>query len=540
MIDDLKIIKKNYGEAMAHFCREEFPTILEQPSALSNILLSHFNPTKFLYNDICEQDKVDEFKNYIYNIFDSGIRELKEDKEIPTPKELLDKAGYTLYECHSEEDIQAFRKYYKPNEELCTFRDERLKKYYVFFAVKKNVSEIIRENFPKPERQDEYGTSVISVQFSRNESHILSIKNRYNHHVAHPDATFSNNLDNIIEGLTESFAIHYGLVQQYVNKFHLDGYVLANDGKYYKYNYEIDTIYYCPDNIIIVNGVVIPFAKEKFIVMDYFVLNLVTKEIFVYDDIGVSDSFPNSIGEIKKITIQKEDINKRIILTPKEGEDITIVLDSMNCIIEYQNSNTTKVENYFLRYVEHLVRIELSNIVTIGDAFCNNAATIEEVILPNVEEIGDFFLHNAESLRTILIFKVKIIGDNFCYYNERLENIECPYLTIVGSYFLRFNKILKRFYAPFLKQVGLYFCNKNNAMEIIEFPSLEIIENNFFEENRVATELIIPNVQHIQDSFLLANTNLENIDVSNSPKNVRKLFQRFNPNALVRVRKKEE
>ena len=44
MVDDLKIIKKQFGEAMMHLCREEFPTILEQPGALSNILLSHFSP----------------------------------------------------------------------------------------------------------------------------------------------------------------------------------------------------------------------------------------------------------------------------------------------------------------------------------------------------------------------------------------------------------------------------------------------------------------------------------------------------------------
>ncbi len=34
MVDDLKIIKKQFGEAMMHLCREEFPTILEQPGAL--------------------------------------------------------------------------------------------------------------------------------------------------------------------------------------------------------------------------------------------------------------------------------------------------------------------------------------------------------------------------------------------------------------------------------------------------------------------------------------------------------------------------
>lgn len=33
-LDDLKQIKKEYGENMAHLCRELFPTILETPGLL--------------------------------------------------------------------------------------------------------------------------------------------------------------------------------------------------------------------------------------------------------------------------------------------------------------------------------------------------------------------------------------------------------------------------------------------------------------------------------------------------------------------------
>src|SRR5699024_5898231 len=120
-----------------------------------------------------------------------------------TPEELLGKVGYQLYECHTEEEIQSFKKYYAPREELCTFRGNRLERCHVFFAAKKNVEEIKRENFKKPKRQDVYGTSVISIQFTRDSSHTLSIKNRYNHSVNSPDSTFGNNLDNIIPRLTD-------------------------------------------------------------------------------------------------------------------------------------------------------------------------------------------------------------------------------------------------------------------------------------------------------------------------------------------------
>ena len=66
-MDDLKIIKKKYGENMMHLCRKLFPTLLEEEGLLSNILLSHFEPSKFLYNDITENHLITSFATYIYS-----------------------------------------------------------------------------------------------------------------------------------------------------------------------------------------------------------------------------------------------------------------------------------------------------------------------------------------------------------------------------------------------------------------------------------------------------------------------------------------
>ena len=146
MEKDLKLIKKKYGEKMMHYCRSELSTILEKEGLLPSLLLQHFNESHILYDDIEKEDKLEEFKNYIYSLID-----VENDIEaIPikeTPKELLNKAGYDFYECKTEEDIQSFKKYYSKGEELCTFRGGRLKTCHVFFAVKKNVDEIKRKNF---------------------------------------------------------------------------------------------------------------------------------------------------------------------------------------------------------------------------------------------------------------------------------------------------------------------------------------------------------------------------------------------------------
>ena len=234
----------------------------------------------YLYEDIIKKDSVSSFKNFIYFKYDNNY---KYEETTKTPFELMDEAGYTLYECHNNDEIMQFKKYYAECEKLCTFKEHRLDDCHVFFAVKKNVDEIKREDFKNPQREDEYGTSVISIQFSRGDVNTLSIKNRYNHTVHNPDATFSNNLENIIPGLTDSFAnmYHLNINQEEIVDLGLD-YVKASDGKYYKYNLEIHGTHYCPDNIIIDYGEVIKdyVDKEKYILMDYFILNL-QKEKFV-------------------------------------------------------------------------------------------------------------------------------------------------------------------------------------------------------------------------------------------------------------------
>ena len=73
MNEDLKIIKKHYGEKMMHLCRELFPTLLEQEGLLSKLILDNFAPSKFLYDDIKESKNINGFKDYIYNL----ISELK-------------------------------------------------------------------------------------------------------------------------------------------------------------------------------------------------------------------------------------------------------------------------------------------------------------------------------------------------------------------------------------------------------------------------------------------------------------------------------
>lgn len=438
MIDDLKIIKKHYGEKMSHLCRELFPTILETPGKLSSLLLEKFEPSKVLYEDLMYHNLKYQFQNFIY----SFTEEKEVDEPVTkTPSELLDEAGYILYECHTEEDVQSFKKYYAPGEELCTFNGGRLNRCRVFFAVKKDVEKIKREDFKSPRRQDLYGTSVISIQFSREISNTLSIKNRYNHTVENPDATFSNNLDNIILGLTDSFETTYGLdLSHNRSGFEIPNYVSVG-GKYYKYNYEKDNIYYCTDNIIIDNFRVVKDYQqmERYILVDYFIIDLKEKKLMPYKekvrenehptctwysehDLGL-DPFFKTIGKIKDIKVvnNKSKGTKTIYLYTKHKEPVEIEINKSNQMIRYKNNHVRKLPKRTLVHNLYLTELQLDNVVLIYSNCLRVNQTLEKLSLKSIYEIGEDFLLYNKTLRSAEMPKFFFINDGFLGWDQVFE-----------------------------------------------------------------------------------------------------------------------
>lgn len=509
-IDDLRIIRKKYGEKMAHFCRDNFASLLEESGLLSGVFLEHFYESHLLYDDIVAQQKENEFKNYIYNLVDYKKRDIVLIEK--TPEELMDEAGYVLKECNSEKEIQEYKKYYAMGEELCTFRGGRLDRCRVFFAVKKNVDEIKRDMFKTPRRQDEYGTSVISIQFTKDGTNTLSIKNRYNHTVINPDATFSNDLDNIVAGLTDSFLQHKGIVQKYAgNKgFILDNYVMANDGKYYKYNYEIYNVYYCPDNIIIDDFQVKKFDKSRYLVMDYYILDMArhSKELLLYtSDIG--DSFVDTIEDISDIVIENNSVGKRVVISNDKEESFDILLNHNNQIVSLKINGVSEVGQFFMGVNDTLLEIEANQLVTVDNSFLLFDKVLKKASLPKLVSAGRDFLCRNENLETLSLPSLREVGNNFMYCNVELRELYVPNIRIVNAYFLSHNKKLHKLEAPYLTKAGWDFLRNNQVMEELSLPSLISMEDNFMKNNDSLVSLSIPKLEKTGIWTLGNNTTLE-------------------------------
>ncbi len=450
MIDDLKIIKKLYGEKTAHLCRELFPTILETPGKLSNLLQKLFEPQKYLGEDVLMSGNKEAFKNYILGYTDIKPPAVVVDK---TPKELLSIAGYDLYECKIDEEVQTFKKYYTPGEALCTFDDNRTARCHVFFAVKRGAEKLNRKDFHPPRRQDEYGTSVISIQFSKGKRNVLSIKNRYNHSVTNPDATFSNNLDNIIPGLTESFKREYNFNwHQNSSDFEIPGYV-DFEGKKYKYNCESNNVYYCTNNLIIdqhYRKIIRDYQQmERYLFIDSFILDLQNKRFINYEKskevsprLRNFDPFLKGLKNIKdlKLVKDKKTGNKTLYIKTNGKEIVEIEINKHNQLIKYKNNNLKKLEKHFLSTSEHIMEIEANKVIKIGEGVLGRARNIEKISLEQVYFIDKYFLKFANNLRQVILPKYFFISDG-CFgwdatWDEQVIGVKNSFVKKMSSFSL--------------------------------------------------------------------------------------------------------
>ena len=546
-MDDLKLIKKHYGEDMAHLCRELFPSLLETKGLLFKLLKDNFQYSKFLCEDILEYDLKNAFQEYVYDL-SKMTEQVDEFRDVKNPYDLMKEAGYALYKCKTDEDIQKFRKYYIEDEELCTFRDQRLRTCDVFFAVKDNVDEIKREDFKNPKREDEYGTSVISIQF-RKGNHYLSIKNRYNHTVNNPDATFGNNLDNIVPGLTESFKKHLNynikkesntVESEFVEELTSYYYVQDKNDKFYHCYYEVECdnrpVYFCSDNVIIRDGEVVReyLDKNRYLVFDTYILDLHTQKILTKADGAIvsdlDDSFYEVINNINfdKLEILKtKDGNKDIIFS-KDDKRIIITIDGLNRMIKYYDEISEYLPDRFFGNSVYLSKIELENVIEIGSSFYGYCSESVEISAPKLRKVKNSFM-NSCTVKKVYFPLLEEVGCRFCdHYGEK--EISLPSLKFVGSRFLAYSYDLERVDFPNLEEADGNFLERAHLSSIY-LPKMNKLDELYSFWNAKFKEFIAPSLHelpvHFENDSDIAN-NLETIVIgNNNPKYLLSLYRKF-------------
>ena len=308
----------------------------------------------------------------------------------------------------------------------------------------------------------------MGIQFTKSSMSTVSIKNRYNHAVNNPDATYGNDLDRIIPGLTQSFSKlldKRGLVlnNNKIEKFSIPNWTVASDGKYYKYNVEINGDYYCPGNIVIDGDSIKKIENpEKQILIDYFILDLENKKLKTYNP-RIKDAFSDAFDNIEKIEIRrnKEKGIREITVEKKDQkEPIIIEIDQNNQIIGYENIQLTNVGNCFLAYNKALMSLKTPNLIKTGNYCLVSNNSLTELELSNLIEVGNEFLLTGGKLRKIIVPNLRKVGDFFLTQNMDLTIIDLPQLEEYGNLFLGFNQSLIELNAPKAPKLEKYLEKK--------------------------------------------------------------------------------
>lgn len=181
-------------------------------------------------------------------------------------KQAFNTAGYDVVIFDDYNKILECKKYYSQNEIICTYNSlkSRMNEYHMIVAVKKNIDDIKRSDFPQ--REDEYGTSILNIQIAKNGSH-MSIKNRYNHTVSNPDSTLNNNLDILYYGLQSMVLGYYNLASLNSNKSYYKN-IVNIGGVYLKYHTEKNNVYFGEFILDSTNGVRFSDTSRYYVVED--------------------------------------------------------------------------------------------------------------------------------------------------------------------------------------------------------------------------------------------------------------------------------
>ena len=501
-----KQIKKQNGEAVAKLLRGEI--LLDIPN-LAHIL-------EFAGKDA---DKVKALIPVIREVYkNKNTSEYKTDKN---PLRLLNDAGYDAFVVTNEKEKNSIQKYYRFGKGICTFRDpERHKNYYMIHAVKRGADKIKPSDHP--ERDDEYGTSVLSIQIAKGGG-FISIKNRYNHTVNNPDATFNNNPDNIIPGLSTSLKKYFNVDFSVSKSVMPDNFRMVHDQLVY-FHHEINNTYFGPDYYF--SGSTITKLNTDYEVMlDHYILNVKTGE--VRDISGLKDQTYKILQDMfrnRKITIQTNSNNKYERMIYADGTHVLSV--EKGTITELNLPNIKRIDHNFLAWNQNLRKLYAPKLETVGNKFLASNKQLTELDLPSyrfvchntsitkfnaplLEKTDSCFLMGNQCLTALELPSLKKIADYCLKDNLALSKLYVPKVEIIGAIFLKENMMLTELDLPNVREIGTGVLRENKNLAYFNAPKLKKIGDLVMPENLGLTELNLPALQEVGDNFLRKNKKLK-------------------------------
>ncbi len=374
-------VKKQNGEKFAQALRAANNGIFEIPEI--NLILRHAG-----------RDPEDALGliPYLMSLLEIDNTPVPDGPVIEDPLTLLDRAGYNAFHADTLEKQNSIERYFESDELLCTFNDRaRYKDYYIIHAVKKNIDDIKRADFKGQERrEDEYGTSVISIQIAKSGG-FIKITNRYNHSVDYADNTFRGNPDNIIDGLSASLKKHFDVNFNENKSILPDGFELVGN-QTFKYHEESGNIFY-GDQAWIQKGRIHSINRTNGdALLGGFVFNNKNKVLRKIDSNSYEsfhETFNRYYGGNKQLHISKGNLmlGQHVIIGAQESRIETLFLP-----------NIIKMKDYCLYYMPFLKSIDAPDLVEMKMSCVSEVKSLIRCNMPKLKMMHSYCLHVIDEL----------------------------------------------------------------------------------------------------------------------------------------------
>ena len=150
-------IKKFIGE----YAYKNIKNMAYDTDALRDALITPAN-ARAVFSELTEY----EIKSLVADISNSGTIGTVRSTTQEEIKKAFSEAGYTTVIFDDEQAILECKKYYRDNEIICTYNNlqRRMQEYHMLVAIKENINNI--KPSENPQRDDEYGTSILNIQIA--------------------------------------------------------------------------------------------------------------------------------------------------------------------------------------------------------------------------------------------------------------------------------------------------------------------------------------------------------------------------------------
>jgi hypothetical protein len=508
-----KKLKRQNGEAFARTIRDHHNGLLEIPD-LPRILRYAGN-------------SAEDAKGLLPYLM-SLIAPEEDPAPPPEPRdpfELLDEAGYNSFYADTLEKQNSIKHHFREGELLCTFKEAaRYKNYHIIHAVKKDVDQIKREDFNgKEERQDEYGTSVISIQIAK-DRRFISIKNRYNHTVTGCDNTFDSNPDNIIDGLTTSLKEHFD-VDFTTAESPLPRFFTFVGDQIIKYHTERGDIYY-GDQFWATKGEIHPVDRGRGdALFDGFLFNNKTKElerIGTYYDDSFADTFNKYYDGNRDLIVDKNGnltLNGDILIGTEQSRIVSLYLPEFksmeSCCLRVSDTLRTLnmpalkvMELCALSSARSLTSIHAPLLERIRPEALQETPSLTSLSLPALKHMGYRCFSQANSLITLDLPSLPHM-EQYSFFNANaLKNVNIPMLKTIEQHCFFNIKNLTTLRAPSLIETGISTFHKAPSLITFDTPSLKKMEQQCLHETHDLTNINIPLLEYMERECLFRAASL--------------------------------